>query len=81
MKILFQNVTKQALKIVVEPSKDELLLKHEDVLTIFTKYDTESPLEVHYFSDSMVVLMAHGQSADFYINDKEVETMCSQSIW
>lgn len=85
MKLIFKNSTEKVLEIFIEPSTDELLLNSGDVLTVVSKYETtlpvEQPFEVHYLPELIIVFVAHGQSADFYINGKEVETMCSQFIW
>lgn len=81
MKLILKNSTEKVLDIFVEPSTDEILLESGDVLTIVAKYDTTSPFEVHYVPEGITVWIAHRQSADFYINDKEIETMCSQAIW
>lgn len=85
MKLIFKNSTEKVLEIFIEPSTDELLLNSGDVLTIISKYETtlpvEQPFEVDYFPDGITVWVAHGQSADFYINGKEIETICSKEVW
>jgi hypothetical protein len=81
MKIIFKNTAEDDIRVYVEPSTDEILLKKDDVLWINSKLENSDPFEIHYREGSAVVWIPHGQSADFYINEKEIETICSQHVW
>lgn len=81
MSIVLKNTEFNELKVFIEPSTDEILLKKNDALAIQLKGQDSVPLEIHYCEDAMVVWIPHGQSADFYINGEEIETMCSQYFW
>jgi hypothetical protein len=81
MNLVFKNAKNDELKIYIEPSTDEILLKKNDALTIRPKIEDTASFEIHYHEGMVVIWIPHGQSADFYINGHAIETICSQHIW
>ncbi|GLR13034.1 hypothetical protein GCM10007907_18240 [Chitinimonas prasina] len=66
----------------IEPSTDELWLKPGEVLMMDPKYEVAALFEIEYCSNGdVVVWIPHGQSADVYIDDKLIETICSLFVW
>ena len=81
MKLIFKNTTELPMKIFVEPSTDEIMLKSGATLLIFENQKIELPFELHFSKNSLTVWMARGQSANFFIDDEEIQTICSQYVW
>ncbi|MBI3728691.1 MAG: hypothetical protein HY254_10235 [Burkholderiales bacterium] len=81
MDLILKNTTIDELKVYIEPSTDEILLKKNDVLGIQKRLEGAAPFEIHYSEGAVVIWIPHGQSADFFINGNEIVTICSQHIW
>lgn len=81
MNLIFKNTNTEELKIYIEPSTDEILLKKDDVLMMQIKGEGIAQVEIDHREDSLVLWIPRGQSADFFVNGKELATICSQFIW
>jgi hypothetical protein len=81
MNLILKNAKTEELKVYIEPSTDEILLRKNDTLTMRLKTEDVAPFEIHQCENSVVIWIPHGQSADFYVNGDEVITIYSQYIW
>jgi hypothetical protein len=81
MEFILKNSKNDLLKVYIEPSTDELTLKKNDMLKVSSKLADQQPFEIHHHNDSIVIWIPHGQSANFFINGQEIETMCSRFVW
>ena len=68
------------MKVYVEPSTDEILLKEGDSLIIIQREGSinDDSLQLDFEDDCLIVWIPHGTSADFYLNGMAIETLCSQ---
>ncbi|KAF0813416.1 hypothetical protein IGB42_01767 [Andreprevotia sp. IGB-42] len=81
MKFSIKNKGLDGIMVYIEPSCDEIFLQADDVLLLMAKFESEAPFEFDVKSDSVVIWIPHGNSADAFINGSEVETMCSKFTW
>lgn len=81
MKFLFRNTSVAILSVFVEPSTDELTLRAGDTLAIIPHFDKSDTFEFDLKDSELTIWLPHGQSADIYINEQEVDSYASKYVW